>query len=181
MLQSSAQQAQQMLLESELQGIAKTKNGLHQLLMSTNNQIKTAPTTTTTNNHQVLLGMLQSPLSNSQQQEPETSNQPINSDYGLIYRANPLTNCNAPVIPEIAGMAALVQIQQLANHVSTVLGNFGLQYVHQNNVFTVDHLGVRFQIHVAGNIQLQYVAGDMTQYQSLCSQLYNSLIPTTQL
>lgn len=180
MLQSSAQQAQQMLLESELQGIAKTKNGLHQLLMSTNNQIKTAPTTTTTtNNHQVLLGMLQSPLSNSQQQE--TSNQPINSDYGLIYRANPLTNCNAPVIPEIAGMAALVQIQQLANHVSTVLGNFGLQYVHQNNVFTVDHLGVRFQIHVAGNIQLQYVAGDMTQYQSLCSQLYNSLIPTTQL
>ena len=79
-----------------------------------------------------------------------------------------------------AGTAALLQIQQLANHVSSVLSNFGVPHVHQNNVFTVDHHGVRFQIHVAGNIQMQYVAGDMTQYQSLCSQLYSSLIPTTQ-
>lgn len=150
------------MLQTSFPSNAPAKNGLHQLLMSPNNQTKT---TAPSNNHHVLLGMLQSPLSNTQQQD-----------------TNPVINRYSTQQPsqDLLGMAALVQIQQLANHVSTVLNNFGLPHVHQNNVFTVDHHGVRFQIHVAGNIQLRYVAGDMTQYQSLCSQLYSSLIPTTQ-
>lgn len=82
----------------------------------------------------------------------------------------------------LTAMAALMQIQQLSSHVSTVLGNFGIPFVHdhQDNVFTVHHHGVQFQIHVARNIQLQYIAGDTNQYQSLCSQLYSRLVPTTQ-
>lgn len=153
------------------------KNGLHQLLMAGNNQTKTMSTPPTSN---LLLGMLQSPLSNPPtQQEPQEQpiNQPlINSEFINQQQSN-----NSNTYPShLLGMAALVQIQQLANHVSTVLNSYGLHHVHQNNVFTVDHRGVRFQIHVAGNIQLQYVAGDMTQYQSLCSQLYSSLVPTTQ-
>ena len=157
---------------------APAKNGLHQLLMSAGNNHLTK-TTPSSNNH-LLLSMLQSPLSNPQpQQREQNPNQLISSEYINSSTGSSYNTTQQPS-QDMLGMAALVQIQQLANHVSTVLNNFGLPHVHQNNVFTVDHHGVRFQIHVARNIQLQYVAGDMMQYQSLCSQLYSSLVPTTQ-
>lgn len=155
---------------------APAKNGLHQLLMSAGNNHLTKTTPSSTSNN-LLLSMLQSPLSNSQPQHQEqTPNQLINSDYINNTTGNSFSTTQQGMLE----MATLVQIQQLANHVSTVLNNFGLPHVHQNNVFTVDHHGVRFQIHVARNIELQYVAGDMLQYQSLCSQLYSSLVSTTQ-
>lgn len=161
--------------------VPPAKNGLHQLLMAGSNHTKTAPPA-----NNLLLGMLQSPLSTPQptQQQEQPLNHPlINSEFINQQSSNPTNTYHTQQQQQshnLLGMAALVQIQQLANHVSTVLNSFGLHHVHQNNVFTVDHRGVRFQIHVAGNIQLQYVAGDMTQYQSLCSQLYSSLVPTTQ-
>jgi hypothetical protein len=171
------------------------KNGLHKLLMSapgSNNLTNTKTTPPPSNNH-LLLGMLQSPLSNSQQQQQQQqqqestrSNHIITSEYINSSTGNSFTtqqqqqHQQQQQLPsqDLLGMAALVHIQQLANHVSTVLNTYGLPHVHQNNIFTVDHHGVRFQIHVTRKIQLQYVAGDMTQYQSLCSQLYTSLTTT---
>ena len=76
-------------------------------------------------------------------------------------------------------------VQDVLSHVSSVLNHCGIQYHHSNGVFAIDHQGVRLHIlvcHLASQqnaIQLQYVAGDASQYQTLCSHLYNRLTATT--
>jgi hypothetical protein len=76
-------------------------------------------------------------------------------------------------------------VQDVLSHVSAVLNHCGIQYHHSNGVFAIDHQGVRLHIlvcHLASQqnaIQLQYVAGDASQYQTLCSHLYNRLTATT--
>lgn len=76
-------------------------------------------------------------------------------------------------------------VQDVLSHVSAVLNHCGIQYRHSNGVFAIDHQGVRLHIlvcHLASQqnaIQLQYVAGDASQYQTLCSHLYNRLTATT--
>ena len=76
-------------------------------------------------------------------------------------------------------------VQDVLSHVSAVLNHCGIQYHHNNGVFAIDHQGVRLHIlvcHLASQqnaIQLQYVAGDASQYQTLCSHLYNRLTATT--
>ena len=76
-------------------------------------------------------------------------------------------------------------VQDVLSHVSSVLNHCGIQYRHSNGVFAVDHQGVRLHIlvcHLASQqnaIQLQYVAGDASQYQTLCSHLYSRLTATT--
>ena len=76
-------------------------------------------------------------------------------------------------------------VQDVLSHVSSVLNHCGIQYHHNNGVFAVDHQGVRLHIlvcHLASQqnaIQLQYVAGDASQYQTLCSHLYSRLTATT--
>lgn len=76
-------------------------------------------------------------------------------------------------------------VQDVLSHVSSVLNHCGIRYHHSNGVFAIDHQGVRLHIlvcHLASQqnaIQLQYVAGDASQYQNLCSHLYNRLTATT--
>ena len=76
-------------------------------------------------------------------------------------------------------------VQDVLSHVSSVLNHCGIQYHHSNGVFAIDHQGVRLHIlvcHLASQqnaIQLQYVAGDASQYQTLCSHLYSRLTATT--
>ena len=76
-------------------------------------------------------------------------------------------------------------VQDVLSHVSSVLNHCGIQYQHSNGVFAVNHQGVQLHIlvcHLASQqnaIQLQYVAGDASQYQTLCSHLYSRLTATT--
>ena len=160
------------------------KNSLHQLL--SNNLTKTAPA----NQPQVLRNMLQSPINT--QTSVIQSNPMNNSDYlqdpSAINGYNSTMMASMPRQSQniIDDVSLLLMQQQLSNHkilsshVSMVLNSFGMPFFHHNNVFTVQHLGVQFQIHVTNDIQLQYINGDTSQYQSLCSQLYNTLVSTVQ-
>ena len=173
------QQQPQNTLNSEVQGSttvttsAPVKNGLHHLLTTPNTPpVKTTPTTSQS---QVLLGMLQTPIPNTQQlQQQQQQQQQQNQQTTVISSGFNVTS----TMNSYNNSLAILQIQQLHNHVSAVLKNFGIRHVHQNNIFTVDHHGVRFHIHVSSNIQLQYIAGDMNQFQSLCTQLYSQLVPS---
>lgn len=98
-----------------------------------------------------------------------------------------MSSLNGPAVPPASTTntttvtsqeaSVLLQMQQISNHISTVLSNFGIHFTPHNNGFRVDHLGVQFHIHVANNIQLQYIAGDTSEYQSLCSELCSRLVP----
>ena len=76
-------------------------------------------------------------------------------------------------------------VQDVLSHVSSVLNHCGINYHHSNGVFAINHQGVQLHIlvcHLASQqnaIQLQYVAGDASQYQTLCSHLYSRLTATT--
>ena len=77
-------------------------------------------------------------------------------------------------------------IHDILAHVSTVLCACGIHFQHSNGIFAIEHEGVQLQI-LVGNcsfpqfsatqsaIQLQYVAGDASQYETLCSHLYSQL------
>ena len=91
-----------------------------------------------------------------------------------------LSQHQQPQQPNPAG-----NVQDVLSHVSSVLNHCGIQYHHSNGVFAINHQGVRLHIlvcHLATQqnaIQLQYVAGDTSQYQTLCSHLYSRLTATT--
>ena len=165
----------------------KNGMGLHHLLLNTSTmqQVSTpAPPPVVTSSHNNLVqgslkGMLLTPVTNNT--PPQYHTHLVNTD--VIYNASPMNGFVTTSQPNyhLVGMAALMQMQQqLSNRVSSVLDNFGIRFVHEDNIFTVHHHGVQFQIHVARNIQLQYIAGDTNQYQSLCTQLYSRLVAATQ-
>ena len=188
--------------------VPSPKNGLHHLLTSGNPQTKAPPPPTPSSHHHPhhyhlsssehqsqpqqhvgLKGMLLTPVTNAQpaphqhHHHHHTSVQHSFINHEVIYNGSPMngysTSTAAAAAVAQADMAALLQIQQMTNHISTILDHFGIPFVHQNNVFTANHHGVQFQIHVARNIQLQYIAGDTNQYQSLSSQLYSRLLAAT--
>jgi len=70
--------------------------------------------------------------------------------------------------------------QEVLRQVSSILNAYGICYHHSNGTFAVEHQGVKLRI-LVGNlaaqsaIQLQYVAGDTTKYQTLCTQLSSHL------
>lgn len=173
------------------------KNGLHQLLSQppppppTHPSVKQVSTNTppifTTSQPQVLLGMLQAPVYNALTSVPPQNI--ISSEY-IYSTSNYHVQTTVPtLIPTTASCgwsalddSTLLQMQISSNHkaLSHILKHSGIPYMHQNNVFSVNHLGVQFQIHVTNKIQLQFIAGDTMQYQSLCTQLFSRLAPSVQ-
>ena len=69
-----------------------------------------------------------------------------------------------PLQPHLTGMLGRVSI---------ILSKWGIPFeVREGGNLTVEHQGVRLQILTAQNaIQMQYLAGDAHQYQTLCSHL----------
>ena len=171
-LQSSQVSA---VFEAELQNEKPpAKNGLHQLLTNPP-PVKIVPNT----QPQALIGMLSNPI------YPV-----ISSDYSYSMVTDTMTNImsSAPQPPpqNIMDVSMLLQMQHTANrnnlsHVSTILSNVGIRHqVHPNNVIMANHQGVSFKIHVANNIQLQYLSGDTSHFQSLHSELMSRLVSTAQ-
>lgn len=174
------------------------KNGLHRLLSQptppTLPPVKEVPTNTahisTSSQPQVLLGMLQTPVYSTL--TPATPHPVISSEY--IYSTNnyhmqttvptlaptAVMSCGQSAASELLHMQKLSSNYDILSHVSSVLDHSGINYLHQKNVFSINHLGVHFQIHVTNKIQLQFIAGDAMQYQSLCTQLFSRLAPSVQ-
>ena len=179
-------------------------NGLHHLLSQPSPiihpSVKQVSTNTlpilATSHPQVLMGMLQAPVYNtltSVAAAPPPSPPPpqtlISSKY--IYSTNNYQMQTSVPTPTPSTMSCgqstldastLLQMQISSNHkvLSHILKHSGIPFLHQNNVFSVNHLGVQFQIHVTNEIQLQFIAGDTMQYQSLCSELFSRLAPSVQ-
>lgn len=182
------------------------KNGLHQLLSqppppSPPSSVKQVPPAaaanaahiSTTSQPQVLLGMLQTPVYNTLTSAPphpvisseyiySTSNYHMQTTVPML-APTVMTSCSQSAL----GASELLQMHKLSNnydvlvsHISSVLDHSGISYMHQKNVFSVHHLGVHFQIHITNKIQLQLIAGDAVQYQSLCTHLFSRLAPSVQ-
>lgn len=153
--------------------------------------------TTTASNHQTLLSQLQMPTFNHQKSVPETCTEATSMSLqnGLsqcypeaIYtnghnRSNHTTNAQLhntltthiqhPALPN-----AHMSIEGILTHVSSVLSSCGIPYQHNDGVFTLEYQGVQLQIYITNipySIQLRYLAGDTTQYETVCTQLYNQL------
>ena len=67
----------------------------------------------------------------------------------------------------------------ILTRISAILSNNGIQHSHSNGGLVVEHNGVKLQIicnlpHL-NTIQMQYIAGDTMQYQTLSSQLATQL------
>ena len=130
--------------------------------------------------NQRLLNMLQAPLF----QHPHkglTQLQPTTNTHADFY-ANSL-NHYSPDVPQIAlpqNFLPHPSPQDVLMQVSSILNAYGICYHHSNGTFAVEHQGVKLRI-LVGNlaaqsaIQLQYVAGDTTKYQTLCTQLSSQL------
>ncbi len=169
---------------------------LHQM-MSAPSPPAPAPTTATTATKVAQLGsnppaiglrnMLQSPLydTNYQAMPPHPGINgysvpvhPSSSSPSSSSMSYPQNNMDMPMYLQMPQLSSN-QIDVVLSHISAVLNTIGLpfNYYHQSNTFNVEHSGVHFQIQVANNIHLQYIAGDTTQYQSMCNQLVSRLIP----
>lgn len=75
------------------------------------------------------------------------------------------------------GMSA----EGMLSHVSAVLNYCHIPYQLSNGVFSLEHQGVHLKILVCNvpcSIQLQYVAGNPSHYEQICTQLYNQLKST---
>ena len=68
-----------------------------------------------------------------------------------------------------------MSVEGMLSHVSSVLSSCGIPFFLTNRVFTLEHQGVQLQILISSNITIQYLAGDTSQYQRVCAQLYNQL------
>ena len=173
------------------------KNRLHQLLMSQPPPatVKQAPalvplTTAATTQPHVLLGMLQAPVYNTLTTiSPQTviSSEYISSsnNYHMVTTVPTLTSSTTSALsygqrPLDASILLQTQITTNNKFLSQILEHFGIPFQYQNNVFSVDHLGVRFQIFVTNKIQAQYIGGDTMQYESLCTKLFSRLAPFVQ-
>ena len=65
----------------------------------------------------------------------------------------------------------------ILNRISSVLSNNGIHYCHSNGGFVVEHDKVKLYIfcNLPHTIQMQYIAGDKSQYQTLSCQLAKQL------
>ena len=91
--------------------------------------------------------------------------------------------------PSVANQIAQQQVSGLVAHISTTLDKYSIVYECNNNVFTITHQGVDFQIHVQVsphyaiqnalqlNLQYMHISGDPQLYQALCTQLAPHFIP----
>lgn len=88
------------------------------------------------------------------------------------------------VLPVVSAPISPAQAQQtnIFNHVSIVLSKCGIPYqLYHNGVFVAEHQGVRFQIavipHLMGPspVQFMHMAGDETQYHTLCTHIATQL------
>ena len=158
--------------------------------------------TTSASNHQNLLSQLQMPTFSHQNSMPEssrvsreqmmTSNPTMSVHNGQCYPAegiytNGHTRFNATPLQQ--SFPNHVQhptqphphmpVEGILSHVSSVLSSCGIPFQHCDGVFTLEHQGVQLRILISNipysNIQLQYLAGDTTQYERVCAQLYNQL------
>ena len=91
--------------------------------------------------------------------------------------------------PSVANQIAQQQVSGLVAHISTTLDKYSIVYECNNNIFTITHQGVDFQIHVQVsphyaiqnalqlNLQYMHISGDPQLYQALCTQLAPHFIP----
>jgi len=157
------------------------------------------------NSSNTLLGMLKSPVVNDSshqqphQHKPHLHHQPrpqyqtLNSDlnsavvypnsnnYHLVQASFPPTAARIQPISCAQQMQKVSEGDVLISQISSLLDNSGITYInHQNNVISVKHPVVHFQIHVTNKVQTAFIAGDTMQYQSLCSQLFSRLTQSVQ-
>ena len=94
--------------------------------------------------------------------------------------------------PSMANQVAQQHLSSLVLLVSNVLNRFKINFQCINNIFTISHGGVDFQIHVqvsphysiqnALQLSLQYmhISGDPQFYQRLCTELAPHFVPNVQ-
>jgi hypothetical protein len=102
-------------------------------------------------------------------------------------------NQNVSLIhPNVASQISQKQMSTLVSRICSVLQKFNIIYQCMNNVFTISHKGVDFQIHAqvsphysipsALQLSLQYmhISGDPQLYQKLCTELAPHFVPNIQ-
>ncbi len=118
-------------------------------------------------------------IMNSEQSSPYSSS----NNYRIVQAAFPTTVSAATAIQPISCAQQMQKVSAgdlLISQISSLLDHSGISYVHQNNIISVQHPGVHFQIHITNTVQTSFIAGDANQYQSLCSQLFSRLGPSVQ-
>ncbi len=160
--------------------------------------------TTSASNHHTLLTQLQMPTFSHQNSMPEsntvtreqmmTSNPTMSQHNGVSqcypseaiytnghnrFNGAPLQQSFPSHIQHPTQPQPHMPVEGILSHVSSVLSSCGIPFQHSDGVFTLEHQGVQLRILISSipysNIQLQYLAGDTSQYERVCAQLYNQL------